>query len=59
MLKFTQSGGKPYLNLLLLHDDPQREFEYQKGAEKALALAADNDWQIISMKDDFKNIFPV
>ena len=59
MLKFTQSGDKPFINLLLLHDDPQREFDYQKGAEKALALAADKNWQIISMKQDFKNIFPV
>ena len=59
MLKFTQASGKPFLNLLLLHDDPQREFAYEKGAEKALSLAADMNWQIISMKDDFKNIFPV
>jgi hypothetical protein len=59
MLKFTQSSGKPFLNLLLLHDDHQREFDYQKGAEKVLALAADKNWQIISMKNDFKNIFPL
>ena len=59
MLKFAQASSKPYLNLLLLHDDSQREFEYEKGAEKALALAADNAWQIISMKEDFKKIFPV
>jgi phosphoglycolate phosphatase-like HAD superfamily hydrolase len=59
MLKFAQASGKPCLNLLLLHDDSQREFDYKKGAEKALALAADKNWQIISMKHDFKNIFPV
>ena len=59
MLKFAQASGKPYLNLLLLHDDSQREFDYQQGAEKALALATDNDWNIISMKEDFNNIFPI
>jgi phosphoglycolate phosphatase-like HAD superfamily hydrolase len=59
MLKFTQASGKSYLNLLLLHDDPQREFAYEQGAEKALAMASEKNWQIISMKEDFKNIFPV
>jgi phosphoglycolate phosphatase-like HAD superfamily hydrolase len=59
MLKFTQSSGKPNLNLLLLHDDSQREFDYQQGAEKALELAVENDWQLISMKEDFKHIFLV
>jgi hypothetical protein len=58
MLRFTQSSGKPFLNLLLLHDDPQREFAYEQGAEKALAMASENNWQIISMKKDLKNIFP-
>jgi len=57
MLKFTQSRGEPYLNLLLLHDDTEREYAYQKGAEKALNLAAERDWQVISMKDDWNIIF--
>jgi phosphoglycolate phosphatase-like HAD superfamily hydrolase len=59
MLKFTQASGKPHLNLLLLHDDHHREFAYEQGAEKALSFATRKDWQIISMKDDFKNIFPI
>ena len=59
MLKFTQVNSNTYLNLLLLHDDAQREFEYKQGAEGVLREAAENNWQIISMKADFKKIFPV
>jgi phosphoglycolate phosphatase-like HAD superfamily hydrolase len=58
MLTFAQSSDTPFLNLLLLHDDAQREFAYEKGAEKALELAAKRNWQIISMKQDFNRVFP-
>ena len=57
MLKFAQASGKPYLNMLLLHDDVQREYAYQQGAETALALAAERDWQVISMVEDWVEVF--
>jgi phosphoglycolate phosphatase-like HAD superfamily hydrolase len=57
MLKFAESSGGRFLNLLLLHDDDQREYAYRRGAEAALALATERDWQIISMKSDFQQVF--
>ena len=38
MLKFAQGSDKPHLNLLLLHDDQEREFAYERGAENALNI---------------------
>ncbi len=39
MLDFAQHRDKPSLRLLVLHDDPEREFVYTSGAEKALDRA--------------------
>ena len=36
MLDYTRHEEKPYLRLLVLHDDPDREFDYVSGAEQAL-----------------------
>jgi phosphoglycolate phosphatase-like HAD superfamily hydrolase len=43
--------------LLVRHDDAEREFAYDTGAENALAAAADRGWTVVSMKDDFKTVF--
>ncbi len=53
----TQSPGAG-LALLIHHDDAEREYAYTAGAEKALAIAAEKDWQVISMKTDFLKVFP-
>ena len=39
MLRCAGGKGRPALRLLVLHDDPEREFDYVKGAEKALEQA--------------------
>ena len=57
MLKFAQASGNPFLNLLVLHDDAEREFAYDQGAEKALHLADERNWRVISMKEDWDDIF--
>jgi hypothetical protein len=49
MLQFTAHEDKPFLRLLLLHDDADREFDYTGGAEQALqqtgrSSAIKNDW---------------
>jgi len=59
MLKFAQASGRRFLNLLVLHDDNMREYAYEQGAEKALALAAELNWQVISMKEDWQEVFLV
>ncbi len=58
MLQFAEASGKPFVNLLVHHDDAEREYEYDAGAEKALQLASQRGWTIISMKNDFKTVFP-
>jgi phosphoserine phosphatase len=45
--------------LLVHHDDADREFAYDGGAERALAAAADHGWTVASMKDDFSTVFEV
>jgi phosphoglycolate phosphatase-like HAD superfamily hydrolase len=57
MLEFTHSQAKPFLRLLVLHDDGQREFDYTAGAEQALETADTKGLTVISMKDDWATIF--
>jgi phosphoglycolate phosphatase-like HAD superfamily hydrolase len=58
MLDFTRHQGKPFLRLLLLHDDADREFAYTAGAEQALERADANSWTVISLKSDWATVFP-
>ena len=43
--------------LLLHHDDAEREFAYDGGAEKALAAAKAHKWTVVSVREDFKRVF--
>jgi len=57
MLRFAKTNTRPALRLLVLHDDAEREFDYVAGAEKALERAREARWTVISMKDDWANVF--
>jgi len=57
MLRFAGGKGRPALRLLVLHDDPEREFDYVKGAEKALERARAEAWTVVSVKDDWATVF--
>ena len=57
MLEFTAKGASPSLQLLILHDDAEREFDYVSGAEKALELAKTDGWTVVSVKDDWATVF--
>jgi phosphoserine phosphatase len=57
MLAFTQHADKPFLRLLVLHDDVEREFDYTSGAEQALEQAATNDWTVVSIENDWGTVF--
>ena len=57
MLRFAGGKGRPALRLLVLHDDPEREFDYVKGAEQALERAKTDDWTVVSVKDDWATVF--
>jgi len=52
MLEFTRG-----LRLLVLHDDPHREFDYTAGAEKALEQADRDDWTVVSVRNDWTTVF--
>ncbi|PZM81500.1 MAG: haloacid dehalogenase-like hydrolase [Candidatus Melainabacteria bacterium] len=57
MLTYCTDRKGPSLGILLHHDDEQREYKYDKGAEKALKLASERGWTVVSIKDDFENVF--
>ena len=69
MLEYTRAGDGARLSLLVLHDDAEREYAYgpahglpeTKVGTFTQALydeAKKNGWIVISMKDDWKVIFP-
>jgi hypothetical protein len=57
MLDFTHHADKPVLRMLVLHDDPEREFDYVAGAERALERARSRGWTVVSVKSDWANVF--
>lgn len=64
MLEWTQSSPHKTLMLLVHHDDSVREYAYDTQSKvgtfstELFSAAKQNHWQIISMKDDWKVIFP-
>ena len=58
MMQFAESKDRPYLSLLLHHDDEKREYSYTKGTEKALELAKERGWTVVYISKDFKVVFP-
>jgi phosphoserine phosphatase len=57
MLAYSGAESLPALRLLLLHDDSDREFDYTAGAEQALDIAAQENWTVVSMKNDWNTVF--
>jgi hypothetical protein len=57
MLDFAQHADRPFLRLLLAHDDADREFAYSAGAEQVLDQAGRDGWTVVSMKDDWTCVF--
>jgi phosphoglycolate phosphatase-like HAD superfamily hydrolase len=57
MLAFAEQPGRPSLRLLVLHDDPAREFDYTAGAEQALQQGHTNGWTVVSINHDWATVF--
>ena len=57
MLRWTGGKDRPALRLVVLHDDREREFDYVKGAEKALDQAKSDSWTVVSVKNDWATVF--
>jgi phosphoglycolate phosphatase-like HAD superfamily hydrolase len=64
MLQWTQAGGGPRLMMLVHHDDAQREYAYGPAtkvgtfSDSLMAMAKKSGWTVISMKHDWRRIFP-
>jgi hypothetical protein len=59
MLKYSQESRYPSFQLLINHDDAAREFAYTEKSNASLNAASKNNWHVVSMKDDWKQVFPV
>jgi len=68
MLEYTHTGKGRRLAMLVLHDDPIREYAYgpaeglpntQVGTftQELYNEAKKNNWVIVSIKDDWKRVF--
>lgn len=57
MLRFSQGNSYPSLQLIVNHDDKEREFAYEEKDNKSLNWAKKYKWNVISMKNDWNTIF--
>ncbi|MBM4011301.1 MAG: hypothetical protein FJ286_07955 [Planctomycetes bacterium] len=57
MLRWSQSGERPSLQLLVLHDDADRELAYGEPMNESLDAAAKYGWQVVRMARDWKQVF--
>jgi hypothetical protein len=57
MLAFSGTRATPSLRLLLRHDDAEREFDYVAGAAQALEVAGQQNWTVVSIKNDWNTVF--
>ncbi|TYC48321.1 haloacid dehalogenase-like hydrolase [Rhodobacterales bacterium] len=63
MLQYTTVGATGRLGMFVHHDDAEREYAYDRDThfgklDKGLDNASKEGWHIISMKNDWKQIFP-
>lgn len=58
MLGYSQGREGPSLQLLIDHNDEEREFAYAEEDNESLNEANANGWLVVSMKDDWSSIYP-
>jgi hypothetical protein len=64
MLQWTAAGAGARFSLYVHHDDADREYAYDRTdhlakLDQGLDEAAAKSWTVVSMKDDWKEVFPV
>ncbi|MFP2909574.1 HAD family hydrolase [Pyxidicoccus sp. 3LFB2] len=57
MLGASKQRRGPSFQLLINHDDAQREFAYQEKDGASLRAAKEGGWNVVSMRDDWKILF--
>jgi phosphoglycolate phosphatase-like HAD superfamily hydrolase len=63
MLEYSAAAARPNLEILVHHDDADREYAYDRASkigklDKALDEAAQRGWLVVSMLRDWRTIFP-
>ncbi len=63
MLEWTTAGTGPRLGLIVHHDDAAREFAYDRDShigrlDRGLDEASPRGWVVVSMKDDWRAVYP-
>lgn len=57
MLRWSQSSRRPNLQLLVLHDDADREMAYGEPSNDSLEAAEKYGWSVVRMATDWNRIF--
>ena len=57
MLRWSQSSRRPNLQLLVLHDDADREMAYGEPTNESLDAAEKYGWQVVRIATDWKRVF--
>lgn len=58
MMAYTADRKGPSLAILIDHDDAAREYRYIAGAERAVAQASQRGWVRVSMRRDWRTVYP-
>jgi hypothetical protein len=63
MLEWTTAGDGPRLGVIVHHDDAAREYGYDRKShigrlDRGLDEAGTRGWVVVSMKDDWRSIYP-
>ncbi len=63
MLQYVTAGGGPRFGMLVHHDDAEREYAYDRGSmigglERGLDVGPGLGWIVVSMKNDWRVIYP-
>ncbi|MDH5833578.1 HAD family hydrolase [Luteimonas kalidii] len=56
-LMYSQASPHPSFQLLVNHDDAEREFAYQEDDGASLAAAEAGGWHVVSIRDDWEQVF--
>ena len=57
MLRYCQQTDGLNLQLMVNHDDAEREYEYAEEDDASLGAAAEHGWTVVSMRGDWNRIF--
>jgi len=57
MLTYSQGSSYASFQMIINHDDSTREFYYQEKTNASLNAASKYKWHVVSMKNDWKEIF--